>query len=324
MKPKKILLVGPMPPPSGGVSVHLKRLLDRLPVNSGLTAAVFDLKRMRLTFKNDSTTNIFTILAYIFRCDIIHLHLSHPIKLFIALFGKATGKKVLITLHNLRNQNNFFTRNTIHFCYKTIFVNEPERLPLNGILLNAYIRPPKAESLPEDLKEVLHKHSTILVSLSTYSGKERTKKDLYGFDTILDAVPNASLPDKTLLILIDTTGQLRNRYREKISGIEGKQGIKILWISAEVNFPELLAKCSLYIRATRSDGDSISVREALYTGTKVLASDCVDRPAGCLTFRAGDSFDLSEKLPAALYRRNGLQHKQAECLEVLIELYTGI
>jgi glycosyltransferase involved in cell wall biosynthesis len=44
----------------------------------------------------------------------------------------------------------------------------------------------------------------------------------------------------------------------------------------------------IFLRPTRSDGDANSIREALYLGVPVIASDCVERPDQVLTFRTGD------------------------------------
>jgi hypothetical protein len=39
----------------------------------------------------------------------------------------------------------------------------------------------------------------------------------------------------------------------------------------------------VYLRTTRTDGDAVSVREALDAGVPVIASDVVKRPVGVLT-----------------------------------------
>ena len=53
-----------------------------------------------------------------------------------------------------------------------------------------------------------------------------------------------------------------------------------------------LCRSSLYIRPTRSDGDSVSVREALDAGIPVLASDVCDRPYGVTVYPYGDDRQL--------------------------------
>ena len=43
-------------------------------------------------------------------------------------------------------------------------------------------------------------------------------------------------------------------------------------------FVEILKVSDCLIRNTTTDGDSLSIKEALYFGKKVLASNCVSRP----------------------------------------------
>ena len=51
----------------------------------------------------------------------------------------------------------------------------------------------------------------------------------------------------------------------------------------------------LFIRATTTDGDSVSLREALYFGAPILASDVVPRPDGVMLFNL-EKDDLSQKV----------------------------
>jgi glycosyltransferase involved in cell wall biosynthesis len=54
------------------------------------------------------------------------------------------------------------------------------------------------------------------------------------------------------------------------------------------------------VRATNTDGNSLAVLEALWLGVPVVASDCVERPAGSVLFRTRDASDLAHKLESVL------------------------
>jgi hypothetical protein len=56
------------------------------------------------------------------------------------------------------------------------------------------------------------------------------------------------------------------------------------------------------VRPSRSDGDALSVREALQAEIPVVASDVVQRPQGTLTFPAGDVGALCSTLRDILDR----------------------
>ncbi len=61
----------------------------------------------------------------------------------------------------------------------------------------------------------------------------------------------------------------------------------------------VIQACDIFVRSTRADGDSLSVREALTLGRVVVASAVGQRPPGCLLFRAGDAVDLEHRMVEA-------------------------
>ena len=63
---------------------------------------------------------------------------------------------------------------------------------------------------------------------------------------------------------------------------------RYLLYKSEADLLPAMRRCTLFIRPTRSDGDSNSIREALHLGLPVVASDCVVRPEGVVTFKSGN------------------------------------
>jgi glycosyltransferase involved in cell wall biosynthesis len=91
----------------------------------------------------------------------------------------------------------------------------------------------------------------------------------------------------------------------------------------------VIARSDIFVRPTFSDGDAISVREAIALGTPVVASDVVDRPAGTLCFKTGDSNDLASKIESLLSGPRPVQHSgssleepAANGIQRLLELYS--
>ncbi len=62
----------------------------------------------------------------------------------------------------------------------------------------------------------------------------------------------------------------------------------------------MLEASDVFVRPTRADGDSVSVREALALGCRVVASEVGHRPPGCLLFPVGDAAALSARLEEAV------------------------
>jgi glycogen(starch) synthase len=85
----------------------------------------------------------------------------------------------------------------------------------------------------------------------------------------------------------------------------------------------------VFVRATRADGDALSVREALGLGSRVVASDVGHRPPGCLLFRSGDAGDLAERmveitrLPRAAVR-SGRPPAERDPFEALLAVYRSV
>mgnify|MGYP001154533439 CR=1 FL=1 len=57
----------------------------------------------------------------------------------------------------------------------------------------------------------------------------------------------------------------------------------------------ILQRSDLFVRPTNTDGDALSVREALYLRVPALASDVVPRPRGTRLFRTRDAADLRRR-----------------------------
>ena len=75
-------------------------------------------------------------------------------------------------------------------------------------------------------------------------------------------------------------------------------------IFQSISFVELIKKCQIVLRPTLSDGDALTVREALYFNKKVIASDIVNRPQGKILYKSGDSLDLFDKIIATIRQEN--------------------
>jgi hypothetical protein len=88
----KILLVGPYPPPHGGVSVHVETLQDLL-TQSGIPCRVLNIDRSapasdRYVSIRGSLHFIFLLLSYSFKGWSLHVHINgHNIKSWLVAFS---------------------------------------------------------------------------------------------------------------------------------------------------------------------------------------------------------------------------------------------
>jgi glycosyltransferase involved in cell wall biosynthesis len=297
---KKVLLIGPYPPPEGGVSIHLQRLLRKSATHPGLELAILDISRMKFVDQNENSSGAFSALKFFLSASIVHIHLSHPIKSFIGQIVKLFGKKLFYTQHNPRMADDSSTRNVIRMSDKVIFVYKDERYP-ERLVIPAYIPAENDSILPEEI-EKLCEGRRVVVTLGTAPLSQSDSDDVYGFDIILNSIEKLQVEEKCLFLFVDVNGTFKKRCKQRIVELQNKVGSNILisYLSSGIDFPALLKKADVYIRATRSDGDSLAVREALNTGAIVVASDCSIRPNGCVLFETGDADALALKVSEAL------------------------
>jgi glycosyltransferase involved in cell wall biosynthesis len=82
----------------------------------------------------------------------------------------------------------------------------------------------------------------------------------------------------------------------------------------------LVQASEVFVRPTLTDGDALSVREALSLGVRTVASDAAPRPPGVRLFRAGDPFALAEALDAALGAPRPMP-ASGDALPALVQMY---
>ncbi|HNS12246.1 MAG TPA: glycosyltransferase [Bacteroidia bacterium] len=306
MSKTRIVLIGPMPPPNGGVSTHLSRLLKRSQSEKDLQLSVIDLRRFRVHRTSDSSQNPFTLIRTFLLADVFHFHLSRNLKLWLIKIARSFGKKIIYTHHNSRNLKDPVTLMTMRISHQVILVRPlqdalPEDIQNRIHVIPAYLPSSTKSTIPSELKERIGDRKIIFAHCYQKKGETLLVdgKDLYGFDIILDAfeiMHRDKFPPGYILILADPADGMKEMYKERIDELVKNYNMSVIYWNKELDFSAALDHCALVIRATRSDGDAVSIREALQAGVPVIASNCVERPHGVISFVSGDSFSLSSAL----------------------------
>jgi glycosyltransferase involved in cell wall biosynthesis len=289
MSKPQLLLIGKIPPPIGGVTVHVERLCSKL-------------KKMSYPyiFYNLSIKNAFIILKKILFVKIVHLHTSNPyIRLFFVLYCRLLFKNILITYHGnigrfdaWKNRIDFFS---IQFVSIPIVLNQESfmrsySINKNTRLISAFI-PPNIGEAYNDIKtdKVVHdfsKHYEIVFSTNAHNvAFDSQGNEIYGISQLVNIF--SQLPDKGL-IFSDPSGKYKKYLEEKFSSLPSN----LLILDYYHDFITVIRHTSVMIRATTTDGDSLSIKEALFLGKRVIASDCVSRPNGVILYKAGNQASL--------------------------------
>ena len=302
----KVLLVGAMPPPIGGVTIHLQRFLEAAAAN-GRKVSLLDLRRWRIcsAIASDQIGLRAIFLAFL-KADLVHIHVANSLKLAIAVAARLFFKRVVYTHHNNVVKSRRMLRYLVGLCHHVIFVNDQclKRYfdgaidGANVSVVPAFLPPGGSEPLSETLSAELQGYSKVVVTncyrLSYVDGEE-----LYGFDLVVKAYKRLvaeGIYSSVLFVALDPSGTYEGQMESWFAGFDHK-GSRFLYLNTEdISFFELLKKSTCSIRATRTDGDALSVRESLFCGVPVIASDVVDRPLGCKLYKNGDADDLYARL----------------------------
>jgi hypothetical protein len=73
-----------------------------------------------------------------------------------------------------------------------------------------------------------------------------------------------------------------------------------LLLNQEISFVNLIAASDIVVRPTNTDGDALTIREGLFLGKTVIASDVVTRPEGTVLFTTRNNEDLKNKITSAI------------------------
>lgn len=308
-----IALVGPWPRPWGGISVHISRLLPRLRE-----------KRFAVSVYDDTGThsgedifplrgrwaNRFVLTA---REKIIHYH-SHSwgTRMRLSLMT-AMGKKVVFTVHSLRNPPVVFMSKKPEFTHmmaraRFIAVNEEIAQRLSGMgarsveIIGPYISPPDWGEPYPDVKAFAGLHRPT-IAMNALSFKTWGKGDLYGLFSALDALAllRKDLPGAGMVIYLSQIGEksLFGFFVERTRALGLERDI-MLRLDAEEPFHTCLPLAQVFLRPTLSDSFGLSLAEALELGVPVVASDAVPRPGKVFLFKTGDPADMVRAIKEAL------------------------
>jgi glycosyltransferase involved in cell wall biosynthesis len=317
--PPKLLLCGIYPPPVGGVAIHIKRFVRYLAQRGVAVDFVHPNECPASGFPQVSPRELL-LRALQSPAKIVHVHGfqhrgMHGVLILLALLGK----KVVVTIHNewfdedyrqLRGVRRLLARLCFSLATRVIAVNERTDLlfvPRGRIVhIPAFLPPAEDEldpdSLPEEVR-AFRSRFRWLITANAFRIWFRHGVDLYGLDLCVELMARLAAEgadDVGLLFVLADVG-----HPEHLAALQrrlAELGLqeRVLFLTRTINYSALLRIADVFLRPTTSDGDAISLREALHLGVRAIASDVVPRPAGTLLFRGRDVVDLHARVAAAL------------------------
>jgi glycosyltransferase involved in cell wall biosynthesis len=338
-KKKKLLFVGPLPEPKGGVSVHIERL-SNLIRNDFKISYIDESKNIKEENFNIRSFNVYQYFKIINDCDIVHIHSGVPFLVFFhSVFSKLLFKKVIITWHNTPFFRNSFTKYlskiALKIADKVIFVNEesPNILPYSKqyFVKEAFLPPNMEEEtalpkLVDDWIEQRRKRNSIILSANAWKLSIFQGVDLYGLDMCIELMNKIRNDNVSFVFVVGNREECKELFEKYQSKIEQMDLIEtFLLTSTPLPFVKIIEKSDIVLRPTNTDGDALTIREALYMNVPVISSDVVKRPKGTIIFASRNQTDLIDKTKSTLDNinsiKNSLEYENEDYYNFYMKLY---
>lgn len=331
-KPRNIALLGPIPPPLGGVSTHVLReaaLLGRqghavsLLRYTGLTQA----DRLGRVAQAARQWLRATARLSLGRHDVVHVHYATSAALISLLPQLASTRgRLVITLHAVRVLDDLdrlrpparrllcraLQRADQWICVRQEIADGLAQRGVSGVpvcIKPAFLPPAPEEAdaarLPAAVRQALAADEAaarpIASAAAYYLGPGYGQEDLYGVEHLVAslAVAESRLerPWSLHVLVSNRPGDApQNAALQRVERMAA--GLKRARTTVHFGAPlvPVLAASRAFVRPSRQDGDSVAVREAQALGVPVLASDLVPRPAGVRLFRLASPHDTASTL----------------------------
>lgn len=342
----RVGLIGPYPPPRGGISVHLKRLEEALQ-DQGISVTIFN-----SSFGGNDFSKLITKLSKLkwflnfltcARVDILHIHVSTwRDRAIIILLARIRRLKTVMTVHSLRD--NLDTTSRLPALYISFSLKHAGYIIVTGenekdkllkrfncatrlSVLHAFIPPRWVEiELPNQVTEFIGNQAFIIAANGSntdfYQGQ-----DIYGLDMLVELCGRLTAQMKVGFIycLTSVTDQVYlAKVRERIKELRLEDSFLIVLENLE--FWPILEKSHLFLRPTCTDSYGVSIAEALTLRIPSVASDVCKRPEGTVLFGNRDSGDLYAKVWGVIqnYERSKaiIQNLQIEdCTSEILRIY---
>jgi glycosyltransferase involved in cell wall biosynthesis len=324
-----ILILGPVPPPFGGISMHLLRLVPLLD-RAGFRVGVLNhLRSTKAKFVvgalNRNPLNYYR-LPKRFRARIVHYHHSRwPHLVAVALGRGNSSARYILTIHagdihkhfpQLVSKVPLVSRITVWALrrFDTVIAVDPKI----ASILEGHLDGQRVEVLPAFLESVPEEPDKYETSIEAFLDSGRVMivaaygvqflqdgGEIYGLDTAVEAFTNLAREQQDLQLAVFIARRpLWPKGRRHLARLERR--LELAGVRDRVlilfDLPLLPAfrRNVVFVRPTRAEGDAVSIREAQRAGVPVVASNVVPRPEDVVSFPVESVPDLCASLRVVL------------------------
>lgn len=329
--PLNILQLGPYPPPEGGITRNMIAIRDMLRERGHRCSIVATSRSSRVVEEPDvyHPRSAFTLIRSLrsLDYDILHLHIGGDVTRRVLALALAcallTKGKCVLTLHSggypmseeAKNASPRSIRGSIFRRFdKVIGVSEGLADVFHAfgvsrdriVVIPPYALQPPDENvtIADELQTFCESGSPLLVAVG---GLEIDYQPLFLLDAMADIT--AEFPKGRLMIVGD--GSMRGDVEAAIRARKLKEHIFLAGNVKHSVSLHLMQKADIMLRTTLFDGDAISIREALFLGTPVIATDIGTRPEAVKLIPVGGCKELTAAVSEIVNSRTN-QPRQGE------------
>jgi hypothetical protein len=286
---EETIIIGRLPPPFGGVSVYCSRRYRYLKDTGNIVSFIdfgdkFFLLKFISKYKGYFEVNTLNFLVV------------------VLFFISGRIKRTEFVDHNASRHYSGFKKKLLLYmlkgCRGVNVVNEhllsfySSDIKLN--VVTPFIPPPLnderrlIEGYPDNLIDFISTGNVVINSAWKLVPYESS--DLYGIKTSISLLEQFN--NIKLLIVIGSYDEATFDQNELALIRKYTEGNRLFLLIGQYEIWPLLRFKPICLRLTPTDGDSVTVREALYFGAPVLASDSIKRPEGCCLYEYGNMDSL--------------------------------
>lgn len=313
-----ILIIGTLPKTAGigGVTIHIERLIKWLEKES------FD-----VDLCDYKATSLSKQVKQIAKHKIIHIHASHPIlRLFYVAISMLLGKKSILTIHGdlgrFSTIKNWIDKLAVSLCTVPIVINDKsfekaKKWNKQTRLMSAFIPPYEDGFVPtcylQQIAELKEDGKTLYCTNASARSFTNKGEEIYGIDFLIHYFSDYA--NDSILIVSDPSKDYIKHYNKSFKNV--------IFISEIHSFFAVLKNADVMIRATATDGDAISIKEALYLKKPTIATNRVPRPKEVILFEYNNLKSFSKALEQAKIKTYNSDFTEATVTSIK-NLYTSL
>jgi glycosyltransferase involved in cell wall biosynthesis len=225
---------------------------------------------------------LFTIYVMVkSQCNLIHVHWAIPPGLIGVWAGRLLRKPVVVTIHGsdfrmATEGSNLLKKIFLYVCQKAERIICVSKLQAGGIQ-KLGVEGEKISTLPMGVDEEF-----------VESGRDREKKvdaqghivlsnrnllPIYNVSLLIRAIPGVIHEEPGVRFLIAGEGPERENLEGEAEKLNIDRSIQFIGRVPHVEMPNLLAKADIYVSTSLHDGTSISLLEAMASGSFPIVTD---------------------------------------------------